>query len=410
MKNTWKKLAFGLFSLLLVLGIFGAAPAAAESKLFVISDVDYDDPVAPGDVLPVEIELENLGSDDLKDILVKVWIEDDEGERIGNKVKYDINRLGDVETNYNSKEFDINVPIPDNAVEDMYTLHVTAEAEWEATDDKVEDYWISPLEIEQQEHGIYIKNVKLSTDNVIAGEQLDVAVTILNNGQEDQSNIRIKAEISEIGAEKTVAMLNTLGAGYDYTAYLTVDVPSADSGIYTFTVKAYNANAGDTYEQDILMEEVVFVTDDGEAVVDVPVTGAVTQTIEAGQGSIFSIEVKNNANTPKTFDLVVGGAADWATTRIDPTQLTLGPGESEIVYVYVLPTDTGEHAFTLYVKEGGATIAANQVKVNVGGYADTETVTSLKNFFAFLVLVFIVVTAGYLYRKELLGKGKKVYY
>lgn len=403
-----KKIAFGLFSLLLVLGVFAAA-GVADEKLFVIDDVDYDDPYAPGDVIPVEITLENLAvSNDVEDIVVRAWLEDDIGDRIVDKVRYDIKRMHQDD----EKEFTVYVPIPADTLEDTYTLRVTAEAEWEETGEDVSDSWAGELEIEQPEHGLYVETVQLSTDHIIAGETLDVAVGVANNGQEDESNIKIKAEIPEIGAEKTIALLNTLGAGYDYTAYLTLDVPEADAGIYTFTAKVYNTNTGDVYEQDIVMETAEVVVDNGAAV-SVPVTGLATQTIEAGKGSIFSIQVKNNENVVKTYDLVVGGAADWASTRVDPTQVNLGPGESEIVYVYVLPTDTGEHAFTMYVKEGGATIAANQVKVHVaGGVTDTETVSSLKNFFAFLVLVFILITAGYLYKKDQVGgkKSKQIYY
>jgi len=263
---------------------------------------------------------------------------------------------------------------------------------------------------------LYIESVELSTDHVVVGETLDVAIKIANNGREDESNIKIKVEIPEIGAEKTVSILNTLGSGYDYTAYLTLEIPEADAGIYTFVAKVYNVETGDTYEQDIVVEEAELVVVEEPATgasVSLPAMGTITQTIEAGKGSIFSIEVKNNEDVAKTFDFVVGGVTDWATARVDPSQLTIGPGETEMVYVYVLPTDTGEHAFTLYVKENGITVAANQIKVNVvGGVAETETVSNLGNFFAFLVLVFVLVVAGYLYKKEQFGgKGaKQIYY
>lgn len=406
MKNALKKIAVGLFSLLLVLGVFASA-GIADGKLFVIEDVDFDDPFAPGDIIPVEITLENLAeNDDVEDITVKVWIEDDEDERITDYVKHNIKRIHQDD----EKEFTVYVSIPIDAVEDDdYTLHVTAEGEWNGETD-VSDEVVSLLEIEQPEHSLHISDVRLSTDNVMSGETVDVAVKVANIGEEDETNIKIKVEIPEIGAVKTVSLLNTLGAGYDYTAYLTLDVPQAESGIYTLVAKAYNEDAGATYERDVMVELAQVVVDESTGTA-VSTTSQITQTIAVGKGSIFSIEVRNNANIPKTFDLAVGGVADWGTARVDPLQLTLGPGEADMAYVHVMPTEAGTHAFTLFVKDNGATIAANQINVNVvGGIANPETFGDMHNIFAFMLVVFIVIVAGYLYKKENSGNKKQVYY
>ena len=77
---------------------------------------------------------------------------------------------------------------------------------------------------------------------------------------------------------------------------------------------------------------------------------------------------------------------------------------------YVLPTEAGEHSFTLFVKEDGSVTAASQVDVNVAGeVSTTEEFGNMQNIFAFLIVVFVVIVGGYLYGKKDVG-GKKVYY
>ncbi|MBD3262911.1 putative S-layer protein [Candidatus Woesearchaeota archaeon] len=413
--NALKKITIGLFSLLLVFGLFGAASAleldANEPALFVIDDVNYDDPYAPGETIPVEIELENLADkdtgDDIEDITVEVWIEDDMGEEITDKVEYKIKQI----TQDDYAEFTVDVPVPIDAVTDEdYTLHVTAEGEWEETGNDVSDSWTDKLEIEQPEHGLYVEDVRLSREKAFSGETVDVAVEVANIGEEDESNVKVKVEIPEIGATKTISLLNTIGSGYDYTTYLTLDIPEADSGVYTLEVKVYNEDAGDVYEQDIVVEEAEVIEE--ETVTETPTTtSSITQTISVGQGSVFSIQVSNNLNIAKTYEFDVGGVADWATARVDPARMIIGPGDSAKIYVYVNPTEAGEHTFTLFVKENGAVIAANQMNVNVAdGFVDTGESSDMQTVFGFLILVFTILIAGYIYKHRESEKGKQVYY
>lgn len=405
--NALKKIMIGFLSMLVIFTAFAAVNA--DQSLFIIEDVDIDDPYHPGDIMSVDITLENNHqSKDVEDIKVRVWIEDDDNDKITNKVRYDIKRIA----NDREKDFCIDIQVPKDAVDDDdYTLHITAEGEWDGKENVEAREWVEEFEVEQANHKLNIESVKLYTNHVFSGETVDVAIDVANTGKEDESNVNVKVEIPEINAEKTVSLLNTIGSGYDYTTYLTLEIPDAESGVYTLVAKVYNANTGDIYEQDIVVEKVtVMQNTDGSA--PITTSAAVAQTIAQGKGSIFSIQVANNANTAKAFTFGVGGIADWATGRVDPGQLVIGPGESELVQVYVMPNQAGEHTFTLFVKEDGVVTAANQVKVDVAGsVADTQEFSEMQNVFAFLILVFIVVTAGFLYKhRNNDKKSKQVYY
>ena len=397
----------------LVVGLMLATPVIATDSNFAISDVSFDDPVAPGQNLAVTVTLENSAltdnalTDNVHDITVKAWLENSKHELVGTRSSQDIVKVHpDTE-----KDLTFNIAVPSDTDAGTYTLQVTAKGEWENADQQVSVSWNGPVEVEQAEHGFAIQDVQLSANSLSAGDALDVAVTVLNNGQNDESGITVKAAIPELGVEQSIKLIKPIAENDQVTQYLTLQLPEkVKDGLYTVKVTVYNDKAGASAQKDLAVENA--------AVVAKP-TGAVTQpalgvqTIQAGKGAIFSMQVANNANTAKTFGFTVGGAGDWASNvRVDPTVLTLGAGESETVQVHMIPTESGEHSFTLFVSDGSTTIAGQQVKVAVsGGLAGSEGSVG-QNLIILLIFVLIAAFAYWKYQTgETVGTAKKqIYY
>jgi uncharacterized membrane protein len=395
----------------LIAGIILATPVVAtESSKFAISDVSFEDPVAPGQTLTATVTLDNTAlTDDVKDITVKAWIEDSNGDLVGTKFSTDVVKL----RQDCDKDVTVNIAVPSNTEEDTYTLWVTAEGKWVDAKEKVTASWNGPVDVEQAEHALAIENVKLSANTLSAGDSVDVAITVLNNGQNDENGVVIKAAITELGVEKSVKLINTLGQYAETTQYITLQLPEkVQDGLYTVKVTVYNDQAGTSANADFVVENAVVAPKPTGAITQ-PATGV--QTIEAGKGVVFSMQIANNAQTAKTFSFTVGGASDWTSNvRVDPAVISLGAGESETVQIHMIPTQAGEHSFTLFVSDGATTIAGQQVKVAVTGNAlgtDTDAGQSLV-----VLLIFVLVAAFAYWRYQTGGfegstkKLKQIYY
>lgn len=410
MKNALKKLMFGFITVLLALSLFAGVSAAAEK--FVISDVNYDDPYAPGAVIPVQVTLENLKLDsdannDLKDITVKAWLEDEQGEKVTDVIKYDVSRLHQDD----EKEITINVPTSSTLAEDKYTIKVEAKGKWDdgtAVTTKWNGGKGGELEIEQAEHGLFIKEARVSSDHVYAGESLDVAVTVLNNGASDESNVRVDVAVKELGISKGIYLLNTLQEGVEYNAYISIKLPDdVKDGIYTLITRAYNDEASVEKSQDIIIESA--------QVVDAPVVNSAApaleiepQVVKAGKEAIFDIQIQNNVAGQKTYKLNIAGEADWTSaSRVDPATISLAGGKAEVVHVYMVPLEdaVGQHDFTLYVKDGSKTIAS--IKQPVVVEAGSQLSGSGLGMAIGIIAAIAVIMAVLRFRKKENEGGKK---
>lgn len=384
----------------MIVALMGIVPVAAADAKFLISDVDYDDPVTPGSVMSVVVTLENMDlSKDVEDITVKAWLEDDDG-LIGTKYKTHIVQI----QQDSEKDITFDIAIPKDLEDGEYKFIVTADGEWEKGNTKVTYKWEGFVEVEQEDDAIAVTEMRLSAGTVTAGDAVDVAVTILNNGKDDQENVKVKVFIGDSETSITIPLLQE---GEEQNVYMTLQLPKTlNEGIQTIKAQAYNGIVSASASKDIVVEAV-------KVQPQKQVTQTVTfpvQTIPAGKSSVFSLQVTNNDADSKTYSFTIGGLQDWASnTRADPGSITLGAGESATVQVHLIPTESGEHAFALFVKESGTTIATQIVKVNVTG----ETSTSGSSA-GLLIVAAIVLLAIFAYFKgEGNGSGKKretVYY
>lgn len=351
-----------LFAFLFV-ALVGLAPACAVDANFAISDVDYDDPVAPGAVMPVTVTLENTDlSKDFEDITVKAWLEDEDG-LVGDKYKTDIVQV----RQDNEKEISFDIAIPSDFEDGIYTLKITAEGQWEDSSSDVKVSWSGDVEVEQEDDSVAITEFQLSSGRLAAGDSVDAAVTVLNNGQSDEENVKVRTFIGDAEASVSIPLLQE---GEEQTVYMTLQMPKdLDAGIQTIKAQAYNSLASVTASKDVVVEAVKVQAQAASQAVTQTFS---VQTIPAEKSSVFSLQITNHDANPKTYSFSVGGLNDWASNaRVDPTAVTLGAGESGTVQVHLIPTVGGEHAFALFVKDGATTIATQIVKVNVTGAAAT---------------------------------------
>ena len=203
-------------------------------------DGELEDEYNPGDTVTLELELENDQCENAwTDVMFEAWIRNDEGRISSIEDTAEFN-LGEDEEETVSFNFDLD----EDLSEGDYTVYARATAD-EADDLLWEESY--SFEVERDEHNILITDVQYDA-NAQAGETVDVAVTILNNGQGDEDNVRIGLSVA--GASQTSSYF-TIEEDEEVVRYFTLTLPSGANGEELLVVRAANADASDSYSGSI---------------------------------------------------------------------------------------------------------------------------------------------------------------
>ena len=382
--------------------------AASDALVFRNTDLK-DDNVAPGAKLEIEFDLENTAAKDYKDVVVTAQIEGKDDT----KVTKDFGTIAGGSVRESRK---ITVQVPDDLKDGSYNVLLKAKGKLSGTGTRTAQAEI-PFTVEQEDYSAYVDEVTLSSEKLIAGTSVDVAVKLINNGKNDLEDLKLTVEVPEVYAKQSIR-IQSIEQDNEKLIYLTLNIPEdASSGIYTLKVTAVNAEASALYTQNIEVTKVApKVVENKDKVTPTTVS---MPSIKQGQGAVVSLEVTNNGDARKTYSVVLGGVADWTSSaRGEPEAVALNAGDSKTVQVYVLPKEAGDRSFTLYVKDGAELVSAVQVNVKVAAsQASAGTVATPQInaswMFAGLVLLVAVVAGVLLYRKENGGQKKQsssVYY
>ena len=217
-----------------------ATEAIACLALVTNDDGELEDEYNPGDTVTLELEIENDQCDNTwTDVMFEAWISDSEGRISSIEDTAEFN-LGDDEEETVSFDFDLD----EDLSEGTYTVYARATA-----DEADELLWEESynFEVERDEHNILITDVQYDA-NAQAGETVDVAVTMLNNGQGDEDNVRIGLSVA--GASQTSSYF-TIEEDEEVVRYFTLTLPSGANGEELLVVRAANADASDSYSGSI---------------------------------------------------------------------------------------------------------------------------------------------------------------
>ena len=217
-----------------------ATEAIACLALVTNDDGELEDEYNPGDTVTLELEIENDQCDNTwTDVMFEAWISDSEGRISSIEDTAEFN-LGEDEEETVSFDFDLD----EDLSEGTYTVYARATA-----DEADELLWEESynFEVERDEHNILITDVQYDA-NAQAGKTVDVAVTMLNNGQGDEDNVRIG--ISVAGVSLTSSYF-TIEEDEEVVRYFTLTLPSGANGEELLVVRAANADASDSYSGSI---------------------------------------------------------------------------------------------------------------------------------------------------------------
>jgi len=377
-----------------------------DNGAVVIEDIEVNDEtgddseILPGDELEVNFDVSNEITTDMNDIRVRVWIEDDTGTRISDRIdtdNFDIQGK-DVE----AKSVALRVPVD----ADKGTHYVVFETTGEDDDgNNVYDLAFAEIAVERNSHDLLIESVTFNPEDVTCGGPVEIAVKVVNIGTSKEDDVFVTIKNTKLGLDykSEVFEVDDSGSDVDYTVRTVFDVPkSAAEDLYSLDVKATFNSDSDTETKFVDMS----VSCGSPAESDVELnTASNFANVAAGQTVKFVVEIKNNGASAADFVLSATGVQDWAIVTIEPGDISLASGASIPANLYVTPKSgaaLGTHTATLTLEQDGNVVTTKEFTVNVeskqptvsglvGGLdlANSDTTTFL------LILVGVIIVAGF---------------
>lgn len=292
----------------------------------------------------------------------------------------------------------LNVPKDIDAL-DNYNLKVTVGNQ----DDEYSETYV--LEIGRERHLLDFVDVFFNPGLVLDADQpLFVTVRLENMGDKKEEDIRVEASIPELGinvrdyldelageAEKKADDEETSGQ----VTLPFLDLSNVEAGTYTLRVRAH-FNRGHDF-----IEELFDLTVNGvaaeEAAEELMVDAEMSKQVMPGKGVAYKVSLANLAAEQRTFQLTTAGLETWATSRVDPSLVTVQAGGTAEAFVFVSANENAElgaKAFSLRVTEDNVVVKELQLEANVAQSADALSGVKTGLEIGFIVLLIILVILG----------------
>jgi hypothetical protein len=387
---TMKKQFALLASLLLLFPMVGVM---AESGNFVIEDVDYDDPIAPGASFALVATLSNMDSRlDVEDVEVKAWLVDQFGDRVTEKAV--INGFQVQQDSDNEKTMYLRLPA--TAEEGEYSLVVEATGRWEKTGELASAKFESLIDVEQQDDSLLVKEIRFTKSAYKAGDTVDVAVTVMNNGNEDQNAVTVSIAVPGLDIYKSATLFGTLFASAEKTLYFTFDLPEDSAGINTVKAAVSNGLTSSSATANLVVDEAQKVSADvSESLLDKEMT--------VGQSASVDLKVTNRGAEPRSYLVTVD--SEGMSASVGTSSFRLAPGESKVVSVELTAESAGQHTAVISVEENSVVINNVTVNANV-----TQGLSQNAALFILLVLVIAGIVLYMQYNNPSADDKKKTLY
>jgi len=356
----------------------------------------------------IKVKICELTGDDLSDA---DFVND---KCVGDTAKIEDIRFGvsndEVQKTYDQDDFNRVLTLTqDDADEGDYYLVVevygredVSGSRWGLLDRQIGD---EIIELEAAEHDMDI--LRATPDQ--QGEQLFFAVEIENNGQNDE-DVRVLAEIPALGRSQRSPAGVTIYEDDTAVILVPINVAGVATGEYDvkITIHSDDETVTETFE-DIAITGTSGPTPNDRPRLIIGVDQLNKQVSE--QGAVYILTFTNNANTARTLGIETAGA-NWARTSINPATVVIGAQSSEVVSVFVAPSEeaTGLQQFTVFIKEDNQIIKSLGMTAQITGAATADEDdanlyedfinSGLKWIAAILIVVLIVLFVAWSWRRE----------
>ncbi len=341
------------------------------------------------DEVEVEVEVENIGTEDIDNVEVRLGFFDRNGNDLSDEFDWSNSdeetiELGDLRDGRDDKVvFTFRIPATFAEFgEGDYMLAVKAYGEDEALEcvdsdsQEFSDDFFESVNIKlEEDEGLFVivDDVRFDSDTYTCSETVSGEFTVFNVGDVEQDRIKVTMINSALDIDQTFEITRGLDVGEDKTVQFSFNLPSnAKNGAYNLEFETeYEYDDGD-YDQisdETFGEETVFTVaacqggngdngNDNGGAVDADVDAELTSDAVAGEELEIELTITNTGSSESTFVLNAVEYQSWATLgRISDRILTLDAGESETVTITLNANEgvSGTQSFSIEVTEGSET-------------------------------------------------------
>ena len=319
----------------------------------------------PLDSITIEVEVENIGDDKVRDIIVEIGLFDANGKNIIDDMKNldkEEVELGSInEDDEDTAVFEFQVPA--DFEDDTYSLVVKAYSDdmdedtvctSKATDFDENDYYEKingERETDEEKH-IVIDNIRISPTEPQCGEIVQVSAEVFNIGDEDyEDQIRVTFKNEALGIDKELIIREDFDQGDSEIIDFEFEIPQdAELSAYTLEFRTfYDYDDKDEF-YDLVSENKFFKSFavDGNCILipesSVKITANLddsTPEANAGERVIIKATLENTGEDTTLYTISVYGNSAWSSLEnIDPSSIIIPAGESKDVEI-ILNIDEG---------------------------------------------------------------------
>ena len=343
-----------------------------------------------GQIIPVQVNF--YGNSNASNVRLKAWV------------------AGSSDYSYSSDRFDVYsgstysstvaLQVPSN-IDPTEGLQVYVSLE--SQDSGQGDQQYVSLAAQRQSYSVDILAVN-SNSQVQAGDNLALDIVLKNDGSHNADNTFVKATIPELGVSQTGYFGDM--SPVDSTDFpdsiqdsaerqLSISIPSsAQPGVYTVQIEAYNGDTSTTATQKIAVL--------GAGANSIVAPDTQSRSFAAGTQGTYTLTLVNSGDKIQVYNLVVQNANDALNVNVDQPVVAVPAGSSKNVQVTAMSSQTGNYPFSVNVQSSGSLVSTQNFNADVissTGSLAGSTAVVLTVILAIVFIVLLVVLIVLLTRK-----------
>ncbi len=333
-----------------------------------LQDPDNNEDFNPGDIMDIDVRVDNHYSKDMDVIVKAILYNTDEDEEVASVTSQE-EEIDDGD--YEGFDLELEIPTGDIDEDDEYVLFVKA---YEEGDEDENCHFDSVnIEIERGDDNIIVKEIEVDQETYSCGDKVYVDVEVENIGTDDQEDVYILLKSKELDVDLKSEKFEL--DDYDdvdsrYDVRFEFNVPDVDAGEYF--LEAYV-----NYGNNDLNSDFIKINVDGAqcspVIPDEPriKLSPVQDTIEVEEGQekfVIPLKIANTGGSPASFRLDVTEASGWAKVIGTEVPETLHGQESYHAYVYMELLGNvaeGTHNLRVNLRDGEALLQSKMLDIVV---------------------------------------------
>ena len=359
-----------------------------EVKVKFVNTADKDDSIDAVVELGVYDTKDNdfidLGSDDILEEDISL----DEGD--SETVKFLLKVPSDIEGS--SSRYKLVVKAYEDGEED------TVCRDYKGSGVSSSDYFLD-IDLKKEAYNVVLDNIVSPEEEVLCGQEVTINAEAWNIGTHDEDQVEVNLYNKELGININSETFS-LDVGDEKDVDFTFSVPkNATEKTYTLELRTYfrYSESSDSYREKSDAYTVPLMVKgscSGSQKLNASLNASLsdeTPKPRVGGQVIIEAKITNTGTNTTTYTIDVTGNSAWSQATIDPKTVTLIPGESETVKIYLdisKDAEAGTKEFTIKASYG--TQATEQrVKLTLEKGFTTQAIVEhvKKNWFIYVIVL-----------------------